>query len=381
MTVVGITGTNGKTTTTYLLRAVFEEAGRPAEVLGTLSGARTTPEAPELQARLAAMRDRGVQAVAMEVSSHALAMHRVDGTHFAVAVFTNLSRDHLDFHLTLEDYYRAKASLFTPERTRAGVVDVDDEHGRRLVGDARVPLTTCSALGGEADWRAVDVRTRADGSSFVVLGPAGERAPVEVRLPGDFNVSNALCAVVGLVVAGVPLHSAVAGVGALTGVPGRMEPVDAGQPYLAVVDYAHTPDAVAMLLRAVRALVPGRVVVVLGCGGDRDPDKRPMMGAEAVRGSDLAVLTTDNPRSEDPAAILDAMLAGALEAEPGATGRLVVEPDRVAAIARAVAAVGPGDAVVVAGKGHETGQEAGGVVVPFDDRVELRRAILAAVVR
>jgi UDP-N-acetylmuramoyl-L-alanyl-D-glutamate--2,6-diaminopimelate ligase len=300
---------------------------------------------------------------------------------FDVAVFTNLTQDHLDFHPTLEEYYRAKASLFTGSRSRAGVVNVDDSYGRRLLRDASVPLTTFSTRGGDADWRAEDVVLLGEGSSFRVVGPSGERAPARVQLPGAFNVSNALAAIVGLTLAGVPLHAAVAGVGSLPGVPGRMERVDAGQPFLALVDYAHTPDAVETLLESVRSLIPGKVIVVLGCGGDRDPYKRPLMGAAAARGAELAIFTSDNPRSEEPDAILAAMAegasaAGGLEGAPSAAGRKwLIEPDRARAIRCAVEAAGPDDVVVVAGKGHEQGQEIAGVVRPFDDRVELRAAI------
>ncbi len=387
---VGITGTNGKTTTAYLVEAGLRAAGHRTGLLGTVQtrvgqevtdSARTTPEAPDVQALLALMVERGCTAAVMEVSSHALALGRVDGIVFDVAVFTNLSQDHLDFHGTMEEYFEAKASLFGPGRARLAVVDVDDEHGNRLAVQAPVPVVTCSSHGAEADWTALDASTGPEGSTFTVQGPSGERVRVAVQLPGAFNVANALCAVVGLAQAGVPLPAAAAGVGGLPGVPGRMEPVRAGQPYLALVDYAHTPEAVRTLLEAVRALVPGRVLLVLGCGGDRDPYKRPLMGAAAVRGSDLAVLTSDNPRSEDPGAILAAMADGAYQAAGSRpSDRVVVEPDRAAAIVRAVRAAVPGDAVVVAGKGHETGQEIAGVVRPFDDRTELRRAIDRAAV-
>ena len=391
---VGITGTNGKTTTSYLVDAGLRAAGHRTGLLGTVQtrvgdevsdSARTTPEAPDVQALLALMVERGCTAAVLEVSSHALALGRVDGVVFDVAVFTNLSQDHLDFHRTIEDYFAAKATLFTPRRARMALVDVDDAYGRRLRDLSSVPTQTCSSTGGDADWRAVDVRTEPTGSRFVLRGPADERVEVALTLPGAFNVANATCALAALAMAGVPLPSAVAGVAALAGVPGRMEPVTAGQSYLALVDYAHTPEAVTTLLATARTLAGahGRVLVVLGCGGDRDPYKRPLMGAAAVRGADLAVLTSDNPRSEDPAAILAAMVAGAADAvgppDPS-DPRYVVEPDRARAIALAVDAARPGDVVLVAGKGHETGQEVGETVLPFDDRVVLREAIERAAV-
>jgi UDP-N-acetylmuramoyl-L-alanyl-D-glutamate--2,6-diaminopimelate ligase len=372
LTVLGVTGTNGKTTVAFLLEAGLRAAGRSTALLGTVvtrigvdevPSRRTTPEATDLHAMFAVMRERGVDAVAMEVSSHALALGRVDGVRFDTALFTNLSQDHLDFHADMDDYLRAKASLFTPGRTRRGLVNADDPAGRQLLAHPLVPL---SSFGEKGEWRAEALALRDDGSTFRLVGP-GVDAPAGVRLPGAFNASNALAALACLVTAGVPVADAVRGVAELPGVPGRMERVDAGQPFLALVDYAHTPEAVATLLRTVRALTPGRVVVVLGCGGDRDRSKRPLMGRAAVEGADVAVLTSDNPRSEDPAAILAEM------AQPGA----LVEPDRRAAIALAVAQAGPGDAVVVAGKGHESGQEVAGVVTPFDDRVELRAALEA----
>ena len=372
MLLLGVTGTNGKTTTAFLLEAGLRAAGHTTALLGTVvtriaddvvPSVRTTPEATDLFAMLAVMRERGVTAVAMEVSSHALTLGRVDGLVYDVAAFTNLSQDHLDFHASMEEYEAAKASLFTPAHSRRGVVNCDDAAGRRIVHRFEVPMTT---YGEDSDWSAREVDLRADGSTFRLRGPDVELR-VELGLPGAFNVDNAVCALATLATAGVPVEDAARGIAELPGVPGRMERVDVGQPFLAVVDYAHTPDAVATLLAAVRTVTRGRVIVVLGCGGDRDRAKRPMMGRAAVAGADLAILTSDNPRSEDPLAILAEMAADA----PGA----VVEADRRAAIRTAVAAAGPGDAVVVAGKGHETGQEVDGVVTPFDDRVVLRQAL------
>ncbi len=388
MTMLGITGTNGKTTTAYLVEAGLRAAGRRTGVIGTietrigddvLPSERTTPEAPDLQALLAVMRERGVGAVAMEVSSHALAMGRVDGTTYDVAVFTNLSEDHLDFHADLEEYFQVKASLFTPQRSRKGVVDVDDAHGRRLAGLATIPLVTVSTRGEDADWRAEDVQLAPHGSRFVLAGPEGSRLTCSTRLAGDFNLANAALAVVALVEAGVDPAVAVAGVGRCPGVPGRMERVPGGADGpLALVDFAHTPDALSRLLGAARGLVPsgGRLVVVVGCGGDRDPHKRPVMGGIAVRDADVAVLTSDNPRSEDPAAIVADIRRGAEDAlRSGATGRLEVEVDRRAAIRLATRLAGPHDVLVLAGKGHEQGQEVDGVLHPFDDRVELAAAL------
>jgi UDP-N-acetylmuramoyl-L-alanyl-D-glutamate--2,6-diaminopimelate ligase len=383
LTVLGVTGTNGKTTVSFLVEAGLAAAGRTTGLIGTVEtrlagervpSVRTTPEAPDLQALLATMVERGVDAVAMEVSSHALAQHRVDAVRFAGAMFTNLSQDHLDFHPSMADYFAAKASLFDPARTAAAVVGTDGGWGRRLA--ARVPGAVTYAVGRSADWTAADVELRSDASTFRLRGPDRVDIPVRLRLAGDFNVSNALGALALLASVGVPLDAAVDGVAGLAGVPGRMERVDAGQPFLALVDYAHTPAAVQALLAAVRQLIAGKVVVVLGCGGDRDRGKRPLMAAAAVEGADLAVFTSDNPRSEDPAEILAQMVAGVDDAD---RRRLVVEPDRAAAIATAVAAARPGDAVVVAGKGHETGQDYGGVVTPFDDRVVLAEALTALV--
>lgn len=359
--VVGVTGTNGKTTTTHLLRSVLEAAGWPTGVIGTLSGVRTTPEAPDLQGTLAAMADDGLAAVAMEVSSHALALHRVDGTRFAVAAFTNLSRDHLDFHATMEDYFQAKARLFEPAFSGAAVVNLDDPHGRLLRDAAAVPTTGYSM----AD--ASDLELGPTSSAFTWRGQ-------RVRLPlgGRFNVSNALAAATAAALLGADPATVAAGLAAAGPVPGRFEAVDAGQRFTVLVDYAHTPDGIEQVLAAARELAPApaRVVVLIGAGGDRDPSKRPAMGAAAAAGADLVVLTSDNPRSEDPGAIIADVRRGVPETAP-----LVVEPDRRQAIAAAVAAAGPGDVVVLAGKGHETTQTTGDRVVPFDDRVVAREEL------
>ncbi|MDH2428616.1 UDP-N-acetylmuramoyl-L-alanyl-D-glutamate--2,6-diaminopimelate ligase [Sphaerisporangium sp. TRM90804] len=383
--VIGVTGTSGKSTTTFLLEGGLRAAGHRAGLIGgveihvgewSLPATLTTPEASDLHALLALMREQGVTAAAMEVSSHALAQGRVDGLFYDVALFTNLSQDHLDFHRDLDDYFHTKARLFTPELSRVGVVNVDDEHGRELVGIAKVPVTTFSAAGApEADWRAQDVRLGADGSTFRVIGPGGVEADVSVALPGPFNVANTLGALVALVEAGVPLQAAVHGVGSVTGVPGRMERVPGAHGFQAIVDYSHKPGAVESVLGALREVTAGRLVIVLGCGGDRDRGKRPMMGEAAARLADVAVFTNDNPRSEDPLVILGAMLQGALRVPRHERAHVIIEPDRAAAIGLAVAGARPGDVVVVAGKGHEQGQYVDGEVLPFDDRQVVAEAI------
>jgi UDP-N-acetylmuramoyl-L-alanyl-D-glutamate--2,6-diaminopimelate ligase len=358
--VAGVTGTNGKTTVTHLLRSVFEAHGWPSAVIGTLGGARTTPEATELQALLAGFVDEGRRAVAMEVSSHALDQHRVDATRFAVAGFTNLSNDHLDYHGDMEPYFAAKAGLFEPDLTEVGVVGADDPWGARLAEKAAVPVRTYSMADAE------DLSLSASGSSFRWRGQ-----PVRLRLGGRFNVSNALCAATMAEALDVPPDVVAAGLSALPSVPGRFERVDEGQDCAVVVDYAHPPDGLAAVIAAAREAAPGgRVIVVFGCGGDRDRGKRPMMGAVASAQADLAVLTDDNPRSEDPAAIVAEVLAGVAD-----RSRLVVERDRAAAIALAVGEAQPGDIVVVAGKGHETAQVFGDRSLPFDDREVARDAL------
>jgi UDP-N-acetylmuramoyl-L-alanyl-D-glutamate--2,6-diaminopimelate ligase len=381
---IGITGTSGKTTTAYLVEGGLD-ASRPSGLIGTveirigderIKSERTTPEATDLQALFAVMREGGVEAVAMEVSSHALVLGRVDGCVFDIAVFTNLSPEHMEFHSDMEDYFRAKADLFTPERSKLGVINIDDEYGRRLAREAAVPVVTFSAEGHpDADWRAEDVQIGPMDSVFTVVGPNGERVHAKSPLPGPFNVANTLAALVSLAAAGLDPQTAADGIAAVPGVPGRLERVDAGQAYLAVVDYAHKTDAVESVLKALRKVTKGRLHVVIGCGGDRDRTKRAPMGAAAARLADTAVLTSDNPRSEDPLAILATMLQGAASVPAHERGEVLLFEDRAAAIAAAVGRAGPGDTVLVAGKGHEQGQDIAGVVRPFDDRQVLREAI------
>jgi UDP-N-acetylmuramoyl-L-alanyl-D-glutamate--2,6-diaminopimelate ligase len=379
---IGVTGTNGKTTTGYLLDAGLRKAGVRTGLIGTietriageaLGSAHTTPEATDLQALLAVMREYDVDAVTMEVSSHALRLGRVDAVLFDLAIFTNLSQDHLDFHADMEDYFAAKAALFTPQRSRRAVVCIDDDWGRRLAASSTVPTTTVGRS-TEADWRLAEEWPAAGASPgrLRLVDPAGVDHDLTCRLSGVVNLTNAALGYVGLVEAGVDPELARLGIGELEGVPGRMERVDAGQPFVVIVDYAHTPGAVnALLADAHRLAAPaGRVLVVLGCGGDRDRAKRPLMGASAATGADAAWLTSDNPRSEDPQAILAAMLEGV-----PAGAHVVVEPDRRRAIGAAIADARPGDVVVIAGKGHEQGQQVGEQVLPFDDRVVARAAL------
>ncbi|MCW2822155.1 MAG: UDP-N-acetylmuramoylalanyl-D-glutamate--2,6-diaminopimelate ligase [Marmoricola sp.] len=381
LTLMAVTGTQGKTTTTRLLEGGLSVAGVRAAVVGTVGTriagkdvktALTTPEAPDLQALFAAMVEQRVTACAMEVSSHALVMGRVAGVVFDVAAFLNLGRDHLDFHTDVEDYFAAKASLFTPERASRGLTNVDDAFGRRLLDEALVPMATFSPTGAEADWRAEDVSLERAGSGFTVVTPSGERIPTRVSLTGDFNVANALCAIALAGEAGLDPRMVADGIARSGGVPGRLEQVDSGQDFLAVVDYAHKPDAVAAALTALRPLTTGRLVLVIGAGGDRDRGKRPLMGEIGARLADVLVVTDDNPRTEDPATIRAAVLAGV---EPGGDVEVLEIGDRRTAIRRAVEMAGPGDTVIIAGKGHETGQEVAGAVHPFDDRDELRAAL------
>jgi len=397
LTMFGVTGTNGKTTTAYLIDSALRALGRVTGLIGTvetrigedrIKSVRTTPESADLHALFAVMLERGVDTCTMEVSSHALTLHRVDGVRYDVAAFTNLSQDHLDFHGSMEDYYLAKASLFTPERAVRAVVCVDDEWGQRLARESGVPVVSISSRPGLlADWQ---IQTSGRGESEFELIGDGRRLSLRSALPGDFNRVNTAVAALVLLAAGYPSDAVQAGLAADPHVPGRMEQVlpegiqsleDPGQSRmpLAVVDFAHTPDAVAAALKALRHNTSGSLIVVLGAGGDRDPGKRAAMGAAAAAQADLVIVTDDNPRSEDPANIRAAVLRGAVSqdqpARPSA-GRIREIGDRAAAIRAAVALAGVGDTVVVLGKGHESGQEIGGVVHPFDDRAELRAALI-----
>jgi UDP-N-acetylmuramoyl-L-alanyl-D-glutamate--2,6-diaminopimelate ligase len=359
MTVVGVTGTNGKTTTTHLVRAVLEAAGRKTGVIGTLSGPRTTPEAIELQAQLGAMVDDGTTAAAIEVSSHALVQHRVDGTWFSVVAFTNLSPEHLDYHQSMEAYFAAKSSLFGPERAGLAVVNADDPWGRRLIESARVPTTPFSLA------EANDLDVGRTSSTFVWQGQT-----VKLQLGGAFNVVNAIAAAEIGRALGVDAPTVAAGLSAAPPVPGRFETVDSGQPFLVIVDYAHTPASLEQVLQSARHGTAGRVITVFGCGGERDRVKRPVMGAVATRLSDVAYLTSDNPRGEDPGTIIDEVRAGVERPEV-----LIVEPNRRAAIAGALASARDGDTVVLAGKGHEITQVVGDDALPFDDRTVAREEL------
>jgi UDP-N-acetylmuramoyl-L-alanyl-D-glutamate--2,6-diaminopimelate ligase len=376
LALAGVTGTNGKTTTTYLLESVFRAAGMRPGVIGTtgvrIDGRpipvdRTTPEAPDLQRLLSSMVGEGVGAAAMEVSSHGLDQHRVDGCRYACSIFTNLSQDHLDYHGTMEEYFGAKARLFTPELSKVGAINVDSEEGRRLAMESAIPVVTFGT-GPEAEVRAEGVEVAVSGVSFRVGGML-----IRSKLRAHFNVSNALGAFTAGRLLGLDDEVIAEGIAALQGVPGRLEPIEAGQPFAVLVDYAHTPDSIDNVLRAARTLTGGRVIVVFGCGGDRDRGKRPLMGEAATRLGDLAVVTSDNPRSEVPEAIIEEILPGARRGG----GDFTVEPDRRAAIRLALREARPGDVVVVAGKGHESGQEFADRTIPFDDRLVVAEEIAA----
>jgi UDP-N-acetylmuramoyl-L-alanyl-D-glutamate--2,6-diaminopimelate ligase len=386
---VGITGTNGKTTTAFLVRALLEAAGRQTGLLGTVKSViggvehevlRTTPEAIDLQRTFAEMLDGGDAACVMEVSSHALTLRRADAIHFAAAIFTNLTQDHLDFHQTMEEYYGAKRMLFTDLAPAHAVVNVDDPYGARLAAELGGRAITF-ALSHDASYRAGALETGLDGSRFTVTGPDGV-FELSSPLTGRFNVSNVLGAFATARTLGVDAQTAIEAVAAAGQVPGRFQSVNEGQDYAVLVDYAHTPDSLENVLRAARELTAkgvdgtrGQLHLVFGCGGDRDRGKRPLMGEIARRLADRVIVTSDNPRSEDPEAIIDEILAGIGPAHP----EVEHDADRREAIAQAIAGAGRGDVVVIAGKGHEQGQEfAGGRKVPFDDATVAREVLRGA---
>jgi UDP-N-acetylmuramoyl-L-alanyl-D-glutamate--2,6-diaminopimelate ligase len=378
LAVAGITGTNGKTTTAFVIRALLEAGGRRTGLLGTVTSViggvehpveRTTPEAIDLQGTFRRMLDGGDVACAMEVSSHALELRRVDCVRFAVAVFTNLTQDHLDFHPTMEDYFQAKRRLFIDAAPANAVLNVDDEYGARLANE--LPAAITFSLERAATYRAADVRLGLHGSEFTVIGPEGE-LELSSPLRGRFNVYNALGAFAAARVLGVSSRTAADAMRTAGLVPGRFQPVEEGQDFAVLVDYAHTPDSLENVLEAARGLTTGRLHAVFGCGGDRDRGKRPLMGEIAKRLADRVIVTSDNPRSEDPQAIIDEILAGS-----GTEVEHLV--DRREAIEQAIAGAQSGDVVVIAGKGHEQGQEfEAGRKVPFDDATVAREALRSA---
>jgi len=379
--VIGITGTNGKTTTAFLTRQILQASGEQCALLGTVKSViggldgeviHTTPEAIDLQASFAAMRDACDRACAMEVSSHALALHRADAIHFAAAVFTNLTQDHLDFHPDMEAYFAAKRVLFESAPAIA-VVNADDPYGRRLLDEA--PEAVSYAIDAPAAYRASELRSGIAGAQFTVLAPDGELS-VATRLPGAFNVANALAAVAVTHELGVPLEEIAEALAAATPAPGRFQALNEGQPFAVLIDYAHTPDSLDNVLRAARALTEGRLICVFGCGGDRDRGKRRQMGWISSQLADISVVTSDNPRSEDPAAIIEEILAGAPSGGQHTVEAIV---ERRAAIAHAISLARSGDVVVIAGKGHEQGQEfADGKKIPFDDAAVAREQLRPA---
>ncbi|MGM5593991.1 UDP-N-acetylmuramoyl-L-alanyl-D-glutamate--2,6-diaminopimelate ligase [Corynebacterium glucuronolyticum] len=392
MTVIGITGTSGKTTTSYMMEAGLAAAGATVGLIGTtgtrIAGKKvptslTTPEAPTLQELFLTMRDAGVTHVVMEVSSHAIALGRVGGVDFDIALFTNLSQDHLDFHPTMEDYFHTKAKLFVPGsplRAKKSIICVDDKWGVDLTRLAGPAATTVSTKGAPANFMATDIETEPDGTSQFTVAYKGKKQRVTLHIPGVFNVANASLAIAAAAFTDLDVRTFIAGLASIQ-VPGRMEKIDNDKGVLAVVDYAHKPAALEAAIKAVRDEVEGRVIAVFGAGGDRDHGKRPIMGSAAVAGADVVIITDDNPRSEDPATIRKAIEDGAKEFVVSHPSRRSVEicnvGDRGQAIALAVNKSQAGDAIIVAGKGHEQGQLVGGEMRDFDDRIELRRALAA----
>ncbi|MBM3469527.1 MAG: UDP-N-acetylmuramoyl-L-alanyl-D-glutamate--2,6-diaminopimelate ligase [Armatimonadetes bacterium] len=386
LSVIGVTGTNGKGATTYLIEAILRAAGRPCGIIGTmgividdgvLPSARTTPEAPDLQRALAAMVSAGRQYAAVEVASHALALERVAGCRFKVGVFTNLTRDHLDFHGSMEAYRAAKARLFAMLPCDGWAVLNADDPASRIMRAVSLAQAVTYGVRMPADVRGRDLRLHLRGSTFTAETPGGS-VPVELRLAGGFNVANALAALAVGITQELPLEAMADALAAMPGIPGRFESIEEGQPFAVVVDYAHTPDGLENVLRSAREVTGGRLIAVFGCGGDRDRPKRPVMGGIAASWADLVVVTSDNPRTEDPRSIIDEIRPGVEAAAARRGVRVQIEPDRRRAIAAAVAEARPGDLVLIAGKGHETYQEIAGVRHPFDDREVVREVLNAS---
>lgn len=373
---IGITGTNGKTTVTTLLYEIFELVGRNCGLIGTvgnrigrdaLKSERTTPEACEIQALAASMREQHMRHLVMEVSSHSLELKRLTGSHFSIVGFTNLSQDHLDFHHDMESYFLAKKQLFSTEYADTAFINIDSEYGARLFDSCDIPASAISRFNPKAPWHFKELHNTSSGMEFVARGSGGILIESHTQLHGAFNADNLLMAIAIATECGVDPIEIASLTPRLQGAPGRMQGVSLGQPYRAIVDYAHSPDAVTNVLRSAREFTDGKIIAVLGCGGDRDKSKRPLMGSALVAGADIAIMTSDNPRSEHPGDILEEMSRGLDSA-------IVIE-DRRAAIERAVELAAPGDSILILGKGHEVGQEIHGVMAPFDDRLELARAI------
>jgi len=378
---IGITGTNGKTTVTTLIHQIFQGAGQETGLIGTvetrigndtLSSTRTTPEATELQALVATMRERHCRNLVMEVSSHAIALDRIRGSFFASVGFTNLSQDHLDFHPSMEDYFATKSKLFTYEYAEHAFINIDDAYGQILAAKTELPVQTLSRFNENAAWHYTRIEEGIAHSDISIRGTGGVLIDSRTTLRGGFNFDNLLMAIAMCVESGIDPMDIQTLIPHLVGAVGRLEPINLGQNFTALVDYAHSPDAVARVLAAVREMTARRVIAVLGCGGDRDNSKRSIMGQELSLRSDIAIFTSDNPRSEDPQIILQQMTHGLKISEPSA-----IVQDRAEAIQLAVNLAQPGDVVIVLGKGHERGQEIAGVIHPFDDRLVLAHAIEA----
>jgi len=375
LTITGVTGTNGKTTTTHMLRSIFLDAQMQVGVIGTLGtylgeehlpGARTTPESTDLYATLALMVERGITHVFMEVSSHALALNRVAGVKFDVAIFTNLTQDHLDFHVSMENYFAAKALLFTPEYSKQAIICTDDDWGVKLIAQVTIPTVT---IGAKGDWKTTQANSNADGMTTQQIHiNNADPISISVNMLGSYNATNAACALAAAQKLGLPIAAGLESLKKVRSIPGRLEKVSIENPGIAIVDYAHTPDAVATVLTVIKDANPKRIITVIGCGGDRDSLKRPLMGKVAAQLSDIVIVTDDNPRSEDPESIRKAILAGTKDH----SAQVFEIGDRRVAILQALKLSEPGDVIAVLGKGHETGQEISGQVFPFDDRVVIR---------